>query len=182
MMKFHTLLPGVLALLTTVTAVCASEVYSWIDEHGTTHFSQVPPDNLSHPSEQIELLSPPEAGDTKEDDYYSVINQANRMETRRLENEKLEAERRQAEAEAQRAAAEAYAARNAPPQGYVREEPRYYPSYPLYGYRPPYGYGRHPGMRPGHRPGRPHHPGRPAHLPAFPGGGHHAAPRRNASF
>lgn len=179
MMKIHTLLPGMLALLTSA-AVCANEAYSWVDEQGTTHFSEVPPDNQSRTAEQIELLPPPETGSTEEDDYYSVINQANRMEARRLENEKLEAERRKAEAEARRAAAEAYAARNTPPQDYSREEPRYYPSYPLYGYRPPYG--RHPGFRPGHRPGRPHYPGRPGHLPVYPGGGYHPAPRRNASF
>ena len=150
MIKFETLLTGVLALLTTAT-VCANEVYSWVDEQGTTHFSEVQPDNQSHPAEQIDLLPPPKSGNSEKDDYYSVINQANRMETRRLENEKLEAERRRAEAEAKRAAAEAHAARSTPPQNYVNEQPRYYPSYPLYGYRPPYG--RHPGLQPGHRPG-----------------------------
>ncbi|HYQ70678.1 MAG TPA: hypothetical protein VET88_01990, partial [Gammaproteobacteria bacterium] len=83
-------------------------------------------------------------------DYYSVINQARRMESRRLEAEKLKAERLQAEAEASRALAEALAAQQPVIQYQSQPDLYYYPYYPRYHHRP----GKHPGHKPG-RPGRP---------------------------
>jgi hypothetical protein len=136
----------------------AEQAYTWIDESGTTHFSEAPPHNEAVNAEQINLLPAPSAGNISDSDFYSVVNQADRMERRRLENEKLTAERLQAEAEAARARAEAQAAQQTSNQQDMQEDTRYYPAYPLYG-----NYGRRPGYD-----NKPHHgkPGRPEHLPA----------------
>lgn len=170
---------GFLAVIVTGQAALAGEAYTWTDEEGTTHFSEVPPGDPARPAEAIELLPPTEAKPIG-DDYYSVINQANRMQERRLERERHEAERRQAEAEALKARAEAEAMRDRPEQDYTPAAPRYYPGYPLYGYRPGYRHRfpghRHPGLRP---PG--HKPAHPGHLPAYRGDGHRHPARRSSS-
>jgi hypothetical protein len=174
---------GIFAFVITGQAAQAGEAYTWTDEDGTTHFSEAPPGDPVHSAETVELLPPTETKPTG-DDYYSVINQANRMQQRRLESERLEAERKQAEAEAMKARAEAEALRDMPQQDHTPAEPRYYPGYPLYGYRPAYGYylpgHRYRGLRPP-RHKHSHRPGRPGHLPAHPGGGHRGPERRPAS-
>ena len=146
----------------------AEAVYTWVDPHGVTHFSETPPPDPAVQPAMIDLrpLPPPPPSDY--DDYYSVIRQAERMERRRLENEKLEAERLQAEAEAMRARNEAEAAMQAPPDTYANDDSVYLPAYPYYpGYRP--GYGGKP-WRPGNRPGRHGHwPDLPGHWPGQPG-------------
>lgn len=158
-------------LLLPLAQSSAEQAYTWIDERGTTHFSEVPPHNESVNAEPINLLPAPSAGNIRDSDFYSVVNQADRMERRRLENEKLTAERLQAEAEAKRAHAEAQAARQIPYQQNTQEDTRYYPAYPAYPYyrnygrRPGYGNKPYPG-----KPGRPVHlPSRPGHLPAHRG-------------
>jgi hypothetical protein len=142
------------------TRALAGVVYSWVDPHGVTHFSETPPPDPGVQPAMIELSPPPPP--SEHDDYYSVIRQAERMERRRLENEKLVAERRQAEAEAARARIEAQAAQQAP-DTYVDPGFGFLPVYPGYpGYSP--GYGNRP-WRPGDRPNRPGYwpvqPGRP---------------------
>jgi hypothetical protein len=159
----------------------AGSVYTWIDPHGVTHFSESPPPDPAIQPAMIDLqpLPPPPPSDY--DDYYSVVRQAERMERRRLENEKLEAERLQAEAETRRARIEAEAAMRSP-DTYADDDYRYLPVYPYYpGHRP--GYGDKP-WRPGNRPGRPGHwpdqpefwPGHSGHLQ--PGSGFRPPSRR----
>jgi hypothetical protein len=145
----------------------AEQAYTWVDENGTTHFSETPPHNESINAEQINLLPAPSAGNVSDDDFYSVVNQADRMEKNRLENERLTAERSLTEAEAKRASAEAQAAQQTPDQQNTQEDTRYYPAYPYYG-----NYGRRPGYDNKPHPGK---PGHPAHLPARPG--HHPSRR-----
>jgi len=158
-------------LLLPAAAHSTEQVYTWIDAQGTTHFSEAPPVTEEIGVQLIEVLPASGAGpaNTADDDgFYSVVNQAERMQTRRLENEKLVAERKQAEAKASKARAEAQAAL----QGSYYEEPvTYYSGYSYYPryrkHRPGYpGYG--PGYGPGHgdRPGhgnRPGYGGRPGY-------------------
>ena len=60
----------------------ATTVYQWTDEEGVVHFSDVPPDS----AETEELREIPIASyesSTSDPDKYSIINQVERMETRR---------------------------------------------------------------------------------------------------
>jgi hypothetical protein len=159
------LLAGCCLMALAQPRVHAGPVYTWVDPHGVTHFSETPPPDPAIQPDMIDLTSLPPPSDY--DDYYSVIRQAERMETRRLENEKLEAERLQAEAEARRARIEAEAAMQ-PPDAYADEGSVYLPAYPYYpGYGPRYG-DKH--WRPGDRPGRPGHwPDQPGYWPGQSG-------------
>lgn len=156
-----------LLLSLPVSANSTEQVYSWVDGSGTTHFSETPPPESAIETQLIEVLptSGVAPGNGANDDYYSVINQAARMQTRRLENEKLVAEKKQAEAEASKARAEAQAVLQ---NAYNNDPVSYYPVYPYYPryrrHRPWRGHGQRPGhgYRPGHeyrpgysRPGRP---------------------------
>ena len=150
-----------LSLLLTLPAALASaaQVYTWLDEAGVTHFSETPPPDPATDIQLVDILPPPASADTPIGDFYSVINQADRMESSRLANEKLAAEKKQADAEASRARAEAAALQ----QGAYNnsdDDTRYYPVYPYY-------------PRYGHRPGRPGYGHKPVH-PVYPG---HARPR-----
>lgn len=149
----------------------AEQVYTWVDDSGTTHFSETPPQESAAEAQLIEVLPTSGAtpGNVADDGFYSVINQAERMQTRRLKNEKLVAEKKQAEAEASKARAEAQAALQ---NAYNNEPVTNYPAYPYYPryrqHRPWRGNGRGHGQQPGHgqRPGhgyRPEYsrPGRP---------------------
>ena len=144
-----------------VAANDAEQVYTWVDDSGTTYFSETPPQEAATEAQLIEVLPPSGVapGKVADDDYYSVINQVERMQTRRLENEKLVAERKQAEAEASKARAEAQAVLQ---NAYNNDSVSYYPVYSYYPryrrHRPWRGHGHRPGhgYRPGHsRPGRP---------------------------
>ncbi len=140
---------GCLVLLTLLSSGSAGPVYTWVDASGITWFSDSPPTEEPVSLSLIEDLPPPAAGIPADGDFYSVINQARRMETRRLLNEKLTAERLQAEAEANQARAEALAAQQPTivyedgPGGYI------YPYYPRY-------HKRHHNKHP-HRDPRPKH-------------------------
>jgi hypothetical protein len=142
-------IPGFFVLLTVLSSSSAGPVYTWMDDSGITWFSDTPPTDESINAGLIEGLPPPAAGMPVDEDFFSVVNQAKRMETRRLLSEKLTAERLQAEAEASRARAEALAAQQ-PTIVYENEAAGYiYPYYPRYHHRRP---GKH---RPGdHKPGR----------------------------
>jgi hypothetical protein len=185
-MHRHIIISISLVLLASAEQPSAEEIYTWTDAAGITHYSETPPPDPSLQARPIELPEPPPVMQTP-DDYYSVINQLNRMQTQRLENEKLIAERKRAEAEARQAIAEAEAQQQ---EEYQEAVPSYYPAYPLYGYRPPYGWrpGKRPGNWPGHGPGRrpghrpDNHPGRPGHLPAPDMPHHYRSYRRQVSF
>ena len=155
-MKSLTVFPVFILLLLPIAQSGAEQAYTWIDESGTTHFSESPPYDEAIDAEQINLLPAPSTGNISGDDFYSIANQADRMEKKRLENEKLIAERLQLEAEARKANAEA--AQKTTYQDNTQEQTRYYPAYPYYpyaGHRPKHGHEPHAG-RPGH----------PEHLPA----------------
>jgi Domain of unknown function (DUF4124) len=148
-------IPAFIVLLAVLSGSTAGPVYTWVDDSGITHFSDTPPTDESLGAGLIEDLPPPAAGMPADGDFYSVVNQVQRMETRRLLNEKLIAERLQAEAEAGRVRAEALAAQQ-PVIVYENEPGGYiYPYYQHYHHR------RHGKHRPGdHKPGS--HP-RPEH-------------------
>lgn len=137
-----------LLLLAALSTGSAGPVYTWVDAVGVTFFSDTPPPDESISVRLIEDLPPPAAGRPVNEDFYSVVNQARRMESRRLLSEKLMAERLQAEADASRARAEALAAQQ--PVIVYENEPGGY----LYPYYPRYRHHRPSGKHPGH-PGRP---------------------------
>jgi hypothetical protein len=141
----------ILLILPTATA-SGTGIYTWVDDAGITHFSESPPSSTT--TQRIDILPTPAPSSeySVDADYYSVINQAQRMETRRLENEKLIAEKQQADAEAIRARAQAAAIQQGAYKSSASDNDGYYP---LYLYRPRHG--RHP-WKPGHG----HWPG-PAH-------------------
>jgi len=149
-----------LAMLLTmpVTFSSATQVYRWVDDSGVTHFSETPPAENAADIQVIDIAPTPAPASgnasAEDDDFYSVVNQAKRMEARRLENERLAAEKEQARAEASRARAEAAAIQQGPSTDSADNSVRYYPVYPYYPR-----YGHHP-WKPGHRP-KPGHPVRP---------------------
>lgn len=124
------LLAGSALLLMTGPAGWAGSVYSWTDTHGVTHFSETPPADAGIESTVRELEPAPAVTLPGADDYYSVANQAARMEARRLEQERLRAEILRAEAEARRAEAEAEAARREETAAEPEATTRYLPLYP----------------------------------------------------
>lgn len=103
-------IPVFLALVAVFPGSGAGTVFTWVDDNGVTWFSDTPPGDESVSTRLIEELPPPVAGEPGGDNFYSVINQARRMESQRLLAEKLKAERLQAEAEARQARAEMLAA------------------------------------------------------------------------
>jgi hypothetical protein len=134
-MHADTRIPLVLLLLVALQPAVADPVYSWVDASGITHFSQMPPPQGTEQAMQLELPRYP-AAPLPDDDYYSVANQAARMEFRRLEREKLEAQRRLAEAEARRARAEAQAASESARQQPPAVSYPYLPWQPARAWRP----------------------------------------------
>ena len=147
-------LPCLLSLLPVAAA--AATVYTWTDNRGVTHFSETPPPDMTVETRRMEIDTPPAMRPPLDDDHFSVINQARRMQQSRLENERARTERLQAEVQARRAAAEARAA-NRGHDNYNYRQPYYTPlnSFPGYFWG-----------RPGHGPGRPGHlPARPGHQP-----------------
>jgi len=142
-------------MLLLAIAAEAGTVYRWRDASGAVHYSDEPPPPGAQSADQVELAPAPGAT-TADQDYYSVTNQA-----RRMEEQRREAERQQAEIEAvrRRDAAAAPAADQASPR---KEEGE-----PVWILAP--GYGRPP-HGPGHRPPTndwwPQFPLRPPHRPA----------------
>ena len=148
-------LPILLTLCVSLTN--AAQVYTWVDGSGVTHFSETPPAERAADTQLIDITPTEAPASNVDNDFYSVVNQADRMETRRLENEKLAAEKKQASAEASKARAEAAAIQQRSYYDSADDNNRYYPVYPYY---PPYGH--HPG-----RPGHGHKPVHPVH-PVYP--------------
>lgn len=144
-------LPILLTL--SVSFASAAQVYTWVDDSGVTHFSETPPAEHIADTQLIDITPTEAPASNADNDFYSVVNQADRMEARRLENEKLAAEKQQANAEASKARAEAAAIQQGSYNDSADDNSRYYPAYPYYP-----GYGRHPG-----RPGHGHKPVHPVH-------------------
>ena len=166
MKKFSSLAISCLAAL-SMTYAAAAPIFTWVDQDGVTHFSETPPEDDAVESFRIELEQAPAAGPAQDDDYFSVVNQVDRMRKSRLENEKVRTERLQAEAEARRAAT----ANQPRSSDYYYDSNRYFPATSFLGYRPGYQPGYKPGHRPGNKPG--HRRGnqssiRPGHRPVHP--------------
>ena len=140
------------------TSVPAVTIHTWVDENGVRHYADAPPDRSATAASQFEIPASATATDSG-DDYYSIVNQWERLRAEReadaaraLERERLASQERVARAAA------------APDYGPERSE---YDSYPIY---PPSG-----GRRWGPHGGPPGHPGHDGPQPAPTGGG-----RRNA--
>jgi hypothetical protein len=160
-----------LLFLALGTPAGADQVYTWIDAAGVTHFSDESPEDSALEIDRLHMSTPAEADRVSGDDYYSVINQATRMEARRLESAKSNALRKRAEAEARRADAEALATIEINLKDYSEDDTRYYPLYPYYPHHRHHKSRKHSRKRPGHLPDF-HRPGfpstRPGHVPAKP--------------
>jgi hypothetical protein len=113
----HFALALVSGALLAVAGAQAAEVFKWVDADGVTHYSESPPADDT-PAETLTLESTGPGGMTAGDDFYSVLNQARRMEAARRADEALRIQRRaasraaeiealQAELDAARAEAEA---------------------------------------------------------------------------
>jgi hypothetical protein len=144
-------------LTLSVSFASAAQVYTWVDDSGVTHFSETPPAERTTDTQLIDITPTEAPASEADNEFYSVVNQADRMEARRLENEKLVAEKKQADAEARKARAEAAAIQQRSYNESADDNPRYYPIYPYYPR-----YGHHPG-----RPGQGHKPVHPVH-PIYP--------------
>jgi hypothetical protein len=155
-----------LCTMTGSTDAAESRVYKWVDADGVTHYSESRPASpgTTHGTVELEPVPPP-ASDL-EADYYSVINQARRMQEERLERERVRASMMRAEAEARRAEAEIDAirwmAQQETPQVY--RSPVYQWPYTPYPY--PYAYYRRDGRFSGYRADRRRRPH--PHLPKTP--------------
>ena len=120
-----------LAALLAAPAI-AEEVYRWVDENGVTHFSQMPPDEVTGVTQQTLRDTRPSDYDP-EQDLYNVEAQAERMQQLRDERkEKRQAARLEREREAER-------------QQIMQYQNRQYYGYP--NYRPGW-VNPHPPLRP----------------------------------
>jgi hypothetical protein len=147
-MKIPTLFAGGFLLLSLMPPGWSARVYSWTDAEGIFHFSETPPDDAQLEVTVREIEPAPVTDAPTGDDYYSVANQAARMEARRLEMEQIRAEILKAEAEARQANADAAAATREqagePAEDHASRYYPLYPWYPAYGTRPYPGYREHP--------------------------------------
>jgi len=72
-------------------------VYTWTDENGITHFSDAPPTRTAAASGEVETMAMPTGFPETTgpaEDYYSVINQWQRMQEERAAREELALEQR----------------------------------------------------------------------------------------
>lgn len=96
-----------LALLIPATAAGEAVAYKWTDASGTIHYGDSPP--AASAAQRIELPPAPAAADTR-GHYYSIANQAWRLEQQRLQRERLHAEAQAARSRTKRQAAQEAAA------------------------------------------------------------------------
>ena len=147
-----------------VASYAGDVVLKWVDENGVTHYSQTPPPEgaVTEDLQKLRFVSYETEEPEEEDDYYSVINQANRLRASRLELEKHRDQRKLA-----RATAAGQLQQNQLPQDELyRNDNVYYPVYPVYS-------GSH-GFRHGadkHLPHKSHKFGHGKHDPRHPANG-----------
>lgn len=88
------------------TAV-ADAVYTWVDDDGVTHYSDTPPSKGSPGAGEVETVAMPggfpEVAEVT-DNYYSIVNQWQRIQEERARKEELDLERRRLRLEASRLA------------------------------------------------------------------------------
>ncbi|MCP3676442.1 MAG: DUF4124 domain-containing protein [Deltaproteobacteria bacterium] len=71
--------------------VMAGPAYKWVDREGVAHYSDTPPPEIVGEVETFQFAPLPSHGGDPVNDYYSIVNQAQRMQESRLA---LERERR----------------------------------------------------------------------------------------
>jgi hypothetical protein len=140
-------------LCNIASPVLAGTVHSWVDDDGVTHFSDSPPAVAVEGATTLVLNDLPPSADEASSDYYSIVNQWQRMSAER--EKKTATSLARARIRADQAAALSYD--DAPYQGI--SEPRYFPAYGFpyrNGGRRNLGYYPEPDTRPGTNRG-PHH-------------------------
>jgi hypothetical protein len=173
-------------VLATVLGGClvgttlAGTVYKWVDPQGAVHYSDAPPPDGVPVVDAMRFDLPP-APPPSEEDYYSIANQARRMEAERLALERERQQRREQELRRQAEQLELEARERALQAQQEREE--YGPSPYLLGYPYPYYYAPRPN-RLQHRPwpGRPEvccGPGSAPSVRRVPRGDHEPPPRQD---
>ena len=80
-------------------SLSAETVYRWVDENGGVHFGDEPPENKDMNAQVLRFAKPPSLDSRGQNDYYSVTNQARRLEEQRLAREQALAEKRRLQAE-----------------------------------------------------------------------------------
>jgi hypothetical protein len=159
--SFEALLALALALSPVVAA--GQQVYRWVDDDGNVHFGDAPPQGPVRQEERLKLKVPPAPATDKDADYYSVTNQARRINE---DLTKMREQRAEKQRKARQEAPQPMQPMQPPDDEYIGDG-NYYPYaypppyYPGYGYRPHHpGYGQGgPGYGGGH--GRPGHGNRP---------------------
>ena len=114
----------------------AITVHTWIDGGGVRHYSDAPPTTGVADREQIVITDIPSEGIEAKDDYYSIVNQWQRMREERRESDALRLEQARLKVEAR---AVANTQTNEPP-------PAYHRGYPIGLYGSPYTRGRNLGF------------------------------------
>lgn len=161
-------LPAVVALILSSTPLPSlgedGLLYKWEDAQGQVHYSDRPPAGPAISVERYALPAQAPTEPSPEGDYYSVENQAKRLEQARLERESARAARARERQEEERRAAELEALRK-PPETPAPQPPLdRYPVYTL-PFPPPWPAYPH---RPSHRPHPPHPPHPPLGRPKEP--------------
>ncbi|MCZ6665321.1 MAG: DUF4124 domain-containing protein [Gammaproteobacteria bacterium] len=129
----------------------AITVHTWIDDEGVRHYADAPPTATVADSEQIVINEVPADGVDAKDDYYSIVNQWQRVRDERRESDALRLEHERLKFES-RALADTR----------TDEPPAYHRSYGIYPYGFPYAPDRnfqHPGPHGLHAPQRERTPG-----------------------
>jgi hypothetical protein len=144
-------------LLLSATVVAAGPIYTWQDEDGRVHFSDVPQsDNGQAQKTDMDTQMP--VNTEQVDNEYSIRNQMEYFDQKReaqrqarLEEQQLKQTARAQELQAQQLEQQAWQAQQTPQTVVINQRPYYRPyySYPRR-YRPPYN--RPPHYKPGHRP------------------------------
>lgn len=121
----------VLAATFLPDSAAAFEIYTWVDDQGVVHYSEWRPEEpAATPVETLHIASTNPPAYDPDDDYYSILNQAERIDDQwsALQEEKAEAEARARAAAAEARIAELehrLAAREA--ADYVTPRPLYAP-------------------------------------------------------
>ncbi|MDA0824149.1 MAG: DUF4124 domain-containing protein, partial [Proteobacteria bacterium] len=110
-------------LCSIVSPVLAGTIHSWVDGDGVTHFSDSPPAVAVEGATTLVLNDVPPSVDEASSDYYSIVNQWQRMSAER--DKKTATSLARARIRADHAAALSYD--DEPYQGI--SEPRYFPAY-----------------------------------------------------
>ncbi len=77
----------VLLPLIWVSVAQAGEFFRWVDDHGITHYGEVPPEG----TDAVRAFSTPntQSESSPEQVYFSIVNQSRRMEEARLARERI---------------------------------------------------------------------------------------------